>query len=484
MSRYEVEGVLGKGATSVVYRARQVGVGSRVVAYKRVPAGDDERLEQLRGEAQILAALDHPNIIRIYDVVDDGDAIAVVMQYAAGGSVADRLARSGRLPAGEVTAVLLGIAGALQSAHARHVVHGDIKPSNILFTADGHPLLSDFGAAAVGATPTSGTPEYLDPAVAGGASYDERSDIYALAVVGFEMLTGRRPHESEEAGDLWECGEEARAAHVSATLLQLAPGTPLKLAAVIAAALHPDPSQRPDSAEAFRAALQTAVRGLPNTAVVPGRAVPDARAVAARTEPPTRRFGQRPPARREPSEDRPRTPWCRVAIVAAALAIVPSVAVALVRSPATPPAAAVSVVARPVPSAEKPVATCPHARRPDATGNWTVLAGDLNGTHCRSWVRYRDGLLEVPVAGGSTRRWHIGAAGDQLLLGDWDCNGTATAALYQTATGIVFVFDRWPAKGAALESASSFDAGVTDGVARVVSGTACATVEVVEPIGA
>lgn len=481
MSRYEVDGVLGKGASGVVYRARQVGVASRLVAYKRVPAGDQERLGQLRSEAQILAALDHPNVIRIYDVVDDGDAIAIVMQYAAGGSLADRLARGGPLPAGEVAAILIGIAGALQSAHARNVLHGDIKPSNILFTADGHPLLSDFGAATLGTAPASGTPEYLDAFVTAGGAYDERSDVYSLAVVAFEMLAGRRPSEFDQRGD--PEAADPGTTNVATTLLTLAPATPIKLAAVIAAALHPDPAQRPANAEAFLAALRTAVRGVPSVAAAP-RPAPDAPVALRRTEPPTRPFGRRPPAPSAPPEESPEIPWRRVAIVAAALVILPSLAVALLRGPAAPSATAAVVVARPAPAPEKPAPICPRAQRPSTKRNWTVLAGALDGTGCRSWVRYRDGLLEIPVPDGAPRRWHVGAAGDQVVLGDWDCNGTATAALYQATTGIVFIFDRWPANGAALRSSSSFDTGIRGGATRVVDGTSCEKVEVVAPLGA
>jgi eukaryotic-like serine/threonine-protein kinase len=488
-ARYEVEDVIGRGAMGVVYRARQVGTGRRVVAYKRVPGGDPELLGRLRDEAETLAELDHPNIIRIFDVVPDSDGMAIVMQYAAGGTLAQAIAARGRIPADATVAVLATIADALASAHRQGVLHRDIKPANILFTADGNPLLSDFGVA----RRTTGTPrtdagalgpatcEYLDPAVADGAVFDERSDCYALGVVAYEMLTGRRPFTGDTALAVLRAADRGE----PTPLTQLAPDAPPALAEVVGAAMARDPRQRPAGAAQLAALLRAAVSGPEQGGGLDPR-IADAHAApapAAPHDPPTRIFGPRPPLRPAPTKERA-TDWRRIGAVAALLLVVPPAIAALTlrgRGAADAEPVPVSAAVGPVLVTEDPLPVCDGVRIPAATGTGTVLTGDLHGDGCVSWVRYDDGVLEVAGEADEPLRFRVGEPGDQLVLGDWDCNGSQTAALYRPASGEVFHFSTWAGADAPLTSAPGEHSGVVGGTARVTVHGDCERVTITPP---
>ena len=461
--RYEVEAVIGRGASGIVYRARQVGAANRVVAYKRIATPDATSAARIRAEIAALATLDHPHVVRIFDVVDDGIDVAIVMQHAAGGSLADRLQCEGSLRPSDVATILIAIAEAVAAAHARGVLHGDIKPSNILFTGDGHPLLSDFGStmlAAVDGCTTHATPEYLDPAVAAGRRFDEGSDVYALAVVGFEMLTGRRPDLGEKVG----------------VQTQAAAGDPpLRALLEVVGHVLSGKSSRRGAADAFAEALRR-VLALPRSTVSP---IESGVAEHARMEPPTRSFGPRPPARSAPPEQRP--PWRRIAAVAAALIVGPSLVVGLWRSGQTPaPAVASAMTTAQLPAARPP---CPGV--PAVPSGDSVQQGDLLGQGCVSWVRIRGAVVEAAVPGRSRLvRVRVGRRTDQVLLGDWDCNGSDTVAVYRPATGEVFEFGSWPRSRGGLTSESGVATGFDSGVAVVTSTNGCDRVTVKPPIGA
>ena len=145
---YDLEHQIGAGASGTVWQAHRRGPVARVVALKRLRAGGSTAdLARMRREATVLTELDHPHVVRVLEVLHDGDGVAIAMQYAPGGSLADLLAERGRLGPGQVVAVAAPVADALASAHRRGVLHGDVKPANILFTSDGEPLLGDFGVA-------------------------------------------------------------------------------------------------------------------------------------------------------------------------------------------------------------------------------------------------------------------------------------------------------------------------------------------------
>ncbi len=246
---YELVERLGTGSSGTVWRARERGGTGRTVAVKRLAAADEPtRREALREEAGILAALDHPHVIDILACLDDAHGLAIVMPYAAGGSLERRL-RGGPLPWPEVVELGISLADALASTHRHGVLHRDVAPGNVLLTADGEPLLADFGVAR--AAGVHGTPGYVDPAVLRGTAPDARSDVYGLARLLEHALTGRppAPHEGGPEGD------DPSDATTRASGLQ-ATGAPAALAATLAAATAPEPSERPCDATAFAEALR------------------------------------------------------------------------------------------------------------------------------------------------------------------------------------------------------------------------------------
>ena len=270
---YDVEALIGFGATGEVWRAREQATGD-TVALKRLREGaDPTALAALRREATLLATLDTPYVVRLRTVVGD----VLVLDHAAGGSLAALLVRRGALDAGEVVTVASPLAVGLAAAHAAGLVHGDVSPANVLFTADGMPMLSDLGVARVAGqrlATVDGTAEYVDPAVAGGGEPDAAADVWSLAAVCHHMLAGTPPHDGASASAVLG----AAVAGERAPLGLLAPHVPRPLVAAIEAALAVDPASRPDTA-AFASLLRRAhaaapVRfcsGLPTAPVVEER---------------------------------------------------------------------------------------------------------------------------------------------------------------------------------------------------------------------
>jgi len=207
-SEYELIRELGQGGTTAVYLARHRTTG-QLVAIKAIRArylDDEDALKRFALEARTVADLDHPNIVRTHAVrrIDDR-AVAIIMEHVAGGTVRDRLREHGSLGAEHAESVLRDVASALRYAHQRGIVHRDVKPENIFLDAHGwRALLSDFGIArhvdGAGITllgAALGTPQYMSPEQIDGEKVDGRSDIYSLGVLGWELLTGRRPWAGE-----------------------------------------------------------------------------------------------------------------------------------------------------------------------------------------------------------------------------------------------------------------------------------------------
>ncbi|MGH8899499.1 MAG: serine/threonine-protein kinase [Egibacteraceae bacterium] len=365
---YDLEDALGDGGMGAVYRARQRSSGGRLVALKRVRVpGDQDLLARIRREAEILAALDHPHIVRVYEFVPDDGGIAIAMQYAPGGSLADRLAAQGRLEPVSVAAFAVPVAQALASAHRRDVLHRDVKPGNILFTSDGEPLLSDFGIARwkAGARLTQtgvqlGTAEYLDPEVADGSPPDERSDVYSLGVVCYEALTGGPPYIGPTPLAV------LRATDLGAytPLAQAAPDCPAALAQAVERAMARKREDRFPSATELVAALRRAAlamepaqacggprpaapsTGQPAEAAAPGEPTTAARPLVRRSGQPapsapaaqpsvTRIFGPRSAEATEATGSTPRVPKVLIGVLAVALLVLPIVIVLLLRGAST-----------------------------------------------------------------------------------------------------------------------------------------------------
>lgn len=429
---YELERQIGAGASGTVWRARSRGPVARVVALKRLRLGGGSGdLERLRREANLLAGLDHPHIVRVLEVLHDGDGIALAMQFAPGGSLDDLLAERGRLAAGQVVAVAAPVADALASAHRRGIVHGDVKPANVLFTSDGEPLLSDFGVArtlgGVTSDQVSGTAEYLAPELLEGAHPDPRADVYSLGVVCYLALAGQPPYAGPVPLAV------VRAADTGQHLrLESLTHVPEPLAEVVERAMDRDPARRFASADDLARALRATVPA--GDVRVPG---PATSAGADGGEPPgaTRTFGPRPP-RPEP-EVRRRSPG-RVPVLAA-VGLAAAGLLFLVRGPLS--------------SDDDGRPDCPEevATAAPGTGAAVEVEGDPEGDGCPTV-----GVYQPEAVGGTERmvlsiridgdrqRIAIGEPGDQLVLGDWDCDGVDTPGLYRARAGDVQYFDAWP----------------------------------------
>lgn len=209
--RYEVQRVLGKGAMGVVYLAEDPVIG-RQVAVKVIHAqagleGEELALRQQRFEREFRSAgtLSHPNIVTVYDVGQEGSDSFIAMEYVRGESLEEVL-KSGRLLTfKEIADIASQTASALDYAHERSIIHRDVKPGNILMTVDGSPKITDFGVAKLstaGMTTTGtiiGTPMYMAPEQITGHEVSRASDQFSLAVVIYEMLTGERPFEGDNA---------------------------------------------------------------------------------------------------------------------------------------------------------------------------------------------------------------------------------------------------------------------------------------------
>ncbi|MCK7526782.1 MAG: serine/threonine protein kinase [Ignavibacteriales bacterium] len=180
----------------------------REVAVKVLPSellhSDPQFKLRFEREAKIIAQLEHPSIVPAYDVGDEGGQPYFVMRYMNGGSLSERI--KAKVMSIEAAARILGqIAPGLDEAHSKGIVHRDLKPSNILFDAKGTPYISDFGIAKLSQAQASsvtgsaiiGTPAYMAPEQASGENVDGRSDIYAVGIILFEMLTGRQPYEAD-----------------------------------------------------------------------------------------------------------------------------------------------------------------------------------------------------------------------------------------------------------------------------------------------
>lgn len=199
--RYELLERLGEGSTAQVYRARDL-LLSREVALKILReeyAADSGCIQRFRDEARSAASLSHPNIVQVYELgTSEAGSPFFAMEYAGGGTLKDRLHAGGALDPADAAATVAEIARALRTAHARGVIHRDIKPQNALITGSGHVKVADFGIACTPSSVTDakgvhGTVRYMSPEQATGKAVGESSDLYSLGAVLYELLTGSPP---------------------------------------------------------------------------------------------------------------------------------------------------------------------------------------------------------------------------------------------------------------------------------------------------
>jgi serine/threonine protein kinase len=267
---YVILGELGRGAMGVVYKARQVDL-RRVVALKMILAGaqaDPRELARFRREAETVARLQHPNIVTLYGVGEQGGRPYISLEYVAGGSLADRLDGT-PIPARQAAQLAEILARAMSAAHQRGIVHRDLKPANVLLEADGTPKITDFGLAKRLDDPTGpissgailGTPSYMAPEQAAGQIREiaRATDVYALGAILYELLTGRPPFRAATSLEtLWQV-----IADEPVPPRLLVPSVPRDLEAICVKCLHKDPRQRYPDAGALAEDLRCFLAGEP-----------------------------------------------------------------------------------------------------------------------------------------------------------------------------------------------------------------------------
>jgi formylglycine-generating enzyme len=260
---YEILGELGRGGMATVYKARQKNL-DRIVALKVIPrelTHDQEFVGRFEREARNSARLNHPNTITIYDVGSIGGYPYISMEYLEGGTLSERLRIHGKLAESEAKEIITKILKALGQAHQQGIIHRDLKSSNIMLDAGGRPVLMDFGIArsAEGTKLTKtgtimGTPEYMSPEQAAGTGeVDQRSDLYSIGVVLYELLTGRVPFHSDTAlGILHKVVNEEPQNPIT-----LNSKISVEMNNILHQALAKDPEERFQSADEFITALES-----------------------------------------------------------------------------------------------------------------------------------------------------------------------------------------------------------------------------------
>lgn len=256
--RYRLLERIAAGGMGEVWRAHDETLDRDVAVKVLLPASaqDEGFVERFRAEARLSSQLSHPNVGTVHDFGEHDGQAFLVMELMTGVPLSTLISERAPMPEAEVTEILHQTALALQAAHEAGVVHRDVKPANIVVDPQGYAKLTDFGIArALGEASLTqtgevlGTPHYLAPEQAKGAQAGPLSDVYALAVVGYEMLTGERPFSGESM-------VATALAHVSQPAPQLSDDVEEPLRTTVMAALAKDPAQRPQSAAEFADALR------------------------------------------------------------------------------------------------------------------------------------------------------------------------------------------------------------------------------------
>ncbi|MEU4333119.1 protein kinase [Micromonospora lupini] len=324
-NRYRLDERIASGGMGDVWRGTDQVLGRTVAVKSLLPAllDDPDFAERFRGEARTMATINHPGVVDVYDFGNDQQIAFLVMEYVEGDALSSTLSRVGRLTPARTMALVAQAADALHAAHEKGIVHRDVKPGNLLVRPNGTLVLTDFGIARsdivgqlTAAGSVLGTASYISPEQATGQVATPASDVYALGVVAYQCLAGRRPFEGDNPLDI-------AMRHVRETPRPLPSDIPPQVRAVVERALAKDPAARWPSAAALagvarqlKAALSQQARaagnsgpvsGVPSSPAAPGRAqVPQAQQLrppgAPHRQPPA---GQRPTAVAPAQQPRP-----------------------------------------------------------------------------------------------------------------------------------------------------------------------------------
>ena len=255
--RYRVVGLLGRGGMGEVYRADDLKLG-QPVALKFLPRDverDHDRLERFLTEVRLSRRVTHPNVCRVFDIGQIEDRQFLSMEYVDGEDLASLLRRIGRLPEDKAIEIARQLCAGLAAAHEEGVLHRDLKPANIMIDGRGRAKITDFGLAGAtsgitGIDARAGTPHYMAPEQIEGKALDQRTDIYSLGLVLYELFTGKRAFESRDISDLDRVRRSTPitpSAHVS--------GLNPAIERAILRCVDPDPAKRPASAATLAASL-------------------------------------------------------------------------------------------------------------------------------------------------------------------------------------------------------------------------------------
>ena len=271
LAGYRIEAPIGRGGMGVVYRAEQLRLGRKVALKLLAPERAENQGFRARfeHESRLAGVLDHPHIVPLFEAGEVDGLLFNSMHYVEGTDLRHLLSRDGPLQPERALAIAAQVAGALDAAHGRGLVHRDVKPGNILIASDSaadrpeHCYLTDFGLTKDTSSPVEltatgtfvGTIDYIAPEQIEGAKPDGRGDQYALACVLFECLTGHPPFpRDEEISVMWAHLQDAPPSDTA-----LRPDLPAAIDAVIARALAKDPQQRYETCTAMVAAARAAL---------------------------------------------------------------------------------------------------------------------------------------------------------------------------------------------------------------------------------
>ena len=272
LGRYQIRGVLGKGAMGLVYDAHDPKLDRRVAIKTILTRTLDEATAKqysmrFKREVRAVARLNHPHIVQVYDFGNEGDLAYIVMEYIQGRELKDYFDAGERFDLKTILRLMTQLLDALESAHEAGIIHRDVKPANVMVDAGGHAKLTDFGVArftdpdgdheATRAGTILGTPSYMSPEQIQGQALDRRTDIFSAGVLFYQLLTGQKPFD----GTQWVLAKKIVQDDPvwPSAIVQI----PADLDRVAARALAKQPAQRYQSARSFAESLRRIEKGQP-----------------------------------------------------------------------------------------------------------------------------------------------------------------------------------------------------------------------------